>query len=242
MSEQEKKEDRVQIETSAMTNRDDRLKTPQKVANPVEAHGEVRSSRQQAPAPWSKDEPLTKVHSLLGHFAQGDVYRNDLDLVYDRITGEAEAPDFVAPSEGIEEAISEPLPPSREDFDIESFGMISGESSIQVSEKDVMTEESRSSTSIFEGDEIEDFDRIYETAHTSPHLSKVEVEAMLKSQDDMIDDDHLALLSGADEGEWLKEQESDSGHSLRSRVIIEEDTSPEQQERILGEDTLINEE
>ena len=53
------------------------------------------------PAPWSKSEPLTKIHSLLGHMAQGDVYRNDLELVYDRITGDAEAPEFVPVPEEI---------------------------------------------------------------------------------------------------------------------------------------------
>ena len=44
-------------------------------------------------------EALPQIHSLLGHQVQGDSYRNDLDLAFDRVIHDADAPEYQAPQE-----------------------------------------------------------------------------------------------------------------------------------------------
>lgn len=44
-----------------------------------------------------EDLPLPEVDSLIGYAIQGDSYHNDLELLHDRIKGEASAPEFVSP-------------------------------------------------------------------------------------------------------------------------------------------------
>ena len=40
-----------------------------------------------------KGELLPEIHSVIGHMAQGDTYKNSLALIFDRISGDAEAPE-----------------------------------------------------------------------------------------------------------------------------------------------------
>lgn len=47
--------------------------------------------------------PLPEVDSMIGFATQGDVYHNDLELLHDRIKGEANAPQFVSPRVQVEE-------------------------------------------------------------------------------------------------------------------------------------------
>ena len=150
MSDEDNKKDRVQITTSAlMTKRQEEevLKQLEEKIRGEEAAQEedeiaVSQSIEAAlvrpkVAPWTKSEPLTKIHSILGHIAQGDLYRNDLDLVYDRLTGDAEAPEYLPAAQDDEDAEEafEPLvsgesdPWSMDDFD---FGESAGSVSIEV--------------------------------------------------------------------------------------------------------------
>jgi hypothetical protein len=46
-----------------------------------------------------KGEMLPKIHSVIGHMAQGDTYKNSLALIFDRLSGDAEAPEYVVPTE-----------------------------------------------------------------------------------------------------------------------------------------------
>ena len=89
---------RITITTSAVTG--SVPNDPPTQSEDTQTEGGVDSPKshtraQKIPAPWSKDEPLTQIHSLLGHMAQGDVYRNELGLIYERIQGEADTPEFI---------------------------------------------------------------------------------------------------------------------------------------------------
>jgi hypothetical protein len=151
MSDEDNKKDRIQITTSAlMTKRQEEevLKQLEEKARGEEASQEedqvaVSESIEATlarpkVAPWTKSEPLTKIHSILGHIAQGDIYRNDLDLVYDRLTGDAEAPEYLPAQQDEEDAEEafEPLvsaestPWNMDDF---GFGEIAGSVSVEVS-------------------------------------------------------------------------------------------------------------
>ena len=46
-----------------------------------------------------KGELLPEIHSVIGHMAQGDTYKNSLSLIYDRLSGDAEAPEYIVPTE-----------------------------------------------------------------------------------------------------------------------------------------------
>jgi hypothetical protein len=50
-------------------------------------------------------EALPQIHSLLGHTIQGDSYRNDLDLAFERIIHDAAAPEYHAPIEEVNDNI-----------------------------------------------------------------------------------------------------------------------------------------
>ena len=56
----------------------------------------------------NEDLPLSTVESMIGFKDQGDVFRNDLDLLFDRLQGEATAPEFSPPSDAEDPAL-EPL-------------------------------------------------------------------------------------------------------------------------------------
>lgn len=209
MSADDPKSKKVQIETSALTNKPKESNITE--AKDGNSDGSVGSD---APAPWSKDEPLTKIHSLLGHHAQGDVYRNDLELVYDRLTGDAEAPEFVPlPEEDQEEAFEE-LPSQKsdfDDFDIDAFSFSMSAGEVSVETVDHIAEEaipnaydqtnddsSANPNTIFGEVSIDEFDRLHKTAKTSPSLTGQEVEAKLKSDFDVgqVDEDKLEQLAG----------------------------------------------
>jgi hypothetical protein len=156
MSDEDNKKDRIQITTSAlMTKRQEEevLKQLEEKIRGEEAtqedHKVAVSESIEATlarpkvAPWTKSEPLTKIHSILGHIAQGDIYRNDLDLVYDRLTGDAEAPEYLPAQQDEEDAEEafEPLvsaestPWNMDDF---GFGEIAGSVSIEVNKAQAM--------------------------------------------------------------------------------------------------------
>ena len=68
-------------------------------------------------------ELLTKVHSKIGHLAQGDSYKNTLDLAFDRLVLGAEAPEYIAPEKPAEEPTTSN--PAYEDFHFgESLGSL----------------------------------------------------------------------------------------------------------------------
>ena len=89
MSDDNEKKERVKITTSAVLTK----KQQEQVIKELEeledyqkeqALAQDESNPLQRPkvAPWST-EPLSKIHSILGHVAQGDAYRNELELIYD---------------------------------------------------------------------------------------------------------------------------------------------------------------
>jgi hypothetical protein len=63
------------------------------------------------------NEALTKVHSMIGHLAQGNTYKNPLDLAFDRLVLGADAPEYIAPEKPEED--SSQFNAAYEDF---SFG------------------------------------------------------------------------------------------------------------------------
>ena len=103
MSEEQHKKNRVKITTSAPLTKAQQEQVVKELEMMEEKDREellkVEQSQRLMPpkvAPWSKSEPLSKIHSILGHVAQGDAYRNGLDLIYDRLQGEAEAPEYIS--------------------------------------------------------------------------------------------------------------------------------------------------
>ena len=189
---------------------------------------EVRQA--DIPAPWSKSEPLTKIHSILGHMAQGDVYRNKLELIYDRLTGEAEAPEFIPNPEDLSQ---EPISTHEESADVElegegqplsdpfaddsfEFAMSMGEVSIggdtpidqqstaQLRDttpmSDANIEDANAHKRIFGHIDLDDFDHLHQTARTSIGLSSQEIEADLRPQE-LLDDENFTRLSASPE-EW----------------------------------------
>jgi hypothetical protein len=57
----------------------------------------IRRSSDEPKKEDIEDLPLPAVDSMIGFATQGDSYHNDLELLRDRILGEAEAPQFVSP-------------------------------------------------------------------------------------------------------------------------------------------------
>ena len=155
-------------------------------------------------APWTKSEPLTKIHSILGHIAQGDIYRNELDLVYDRLTGDAEAPEYV-PSEADEQAEDafEPIltrgddPWSSDQF---SFGESSGSISFEPKQTPPeVTPHQNSTEQILDGLNLNEFDLLHQSAKSSGMLTKDDVDSFLEKNEPALSDQDLELLSGAQE-------------------------------------------
>lgn len=219
---------RISITTSAVTY------VPE---SPDQASGDPQVEKKNLrtpPAPWSKSEPLTKIHSLLGHMAQGDVYRNDLDLVYDRLKGDAEAPEFIPPPQDKEstdqraplidqssELIHDPF--SDDSFD---FGMSVGE----VSQDDVSSGGDQTegaddgayepiqaeSQTIFGEINLNDFDELHQTARTSIGFDPKVLEGEGAPQDDL-NDEHLAKIAEAPE-DW-SESSVDPSEARRERGV-----------------------
>ena len=99
----EQSDDKKQIKTSALDqdvvgeiNR--RLFLIEKIKST-----KIRRSSDEPKKEDVEELPLPEVDSLIGFATQGDAYHNDLELLHDRIKGEASAPEFVAPRLQVEE-------------------------------------------------------------------------------------------------------------------------------------------
>ena len=66
-------------------------------------------------------EALPQIHSLLGHTIQGDSYRNDLDLAFERIVHDADAPEYQAPPSEDAQAVNDSIEVSAGAFEPFSF-------------------------------------------------------------------------------------------------------------------------
>lgn len=216
---------KVTIKTSAVTEESQsQLYYTEDDQEEAEEEGQAQQPRRaRPPAPWSKSEPLTKIHSLLGHMVQGDVYRNELDLIYDRIQGDAEAPEYISAENG-ESPDTEPLPSTTDPFADGSFdfGMSVGEISVStegsVSEEITFDEAAGErpvnpqASSILGEINMDDFDELHQTARTSIGLTPEEIKAQLKPQE-KIDDALMDSIATAPES-W---SESDIDPSLMKR-------------------------
>lgn len=155
-------------------------------------------------APWTKSEPLTKIHSILGHIAQGDIYRNDLELVYDRLKGDAQAPEYI-PSEKDKQAEDafEPIigrgddPWANDQFAFgESSGSVSFESN-QSPVKEAQTDSAKNE--ILGGFDMNEFDQLHQSAKSSGTLNQDVVDSFLGKSEPVLSDQDLDRLSGVEE-------------------------------------------
>ena len=176
----------------------------------AEAQAEIMADPNASPsaalrpkvAPWTKSEPLTKIHSILGHIAQGDIYRNDLELVYDRLKGDAEAPEFI-PSEKDKQAEDafEPIVGRGDDpswtSDQFAFGESSGSVSFESNQSPV--QEAQADDKILGGFDINEFDQLHQSVKSSGTLNQNDVDSFLAESDPMLSDQDLERLSGVDE-------------------------------------------
>ena len=215
MSDENQKK-RKKITTSALMTKRQEAEVVQQMEEiekaQAEAQAEIAADPNAKPsaalrpkvAPWTKSEPLTKIHSILGHIAQGDIYRNELDLVYDRLTGDAEAPEYV-PSEADEQAEDafEPIltrgddPWSSDQF---SFGESSGSISFESRQTPPEEKPNQNSTDqILGGLNLNEFDQLHQSAKSSGMLTKDDVDSFLNKNEPSLSDQDLELLSGAQE-------------------------------------------
>jgi hypothetical protein len=229
----DKKKDRKKIITSALMTKSQEAEVMKQMEEiekaQAEAQAELLADPNSTPsaalrpkvAPWTKSEPLTKIHSILGHIAQGDTYRNELDLVYDRLKGDAEAPEYVPTESDEDSAAFEPItgrntdPFSTDNFMFgESSGSVSVESNTQNTNmqqsgeqdqrsEDVLALQQSSSqeptTQILGGVNISEFDQLHQTAKSSGMLTQDDVDAYLAQSEPDLSDDDLNRLSGFDE-------------------------------------------
>lgn len=237
MSDDFDKKERVQITTSAVLTK----KQQEQVVKELEeledhqreqALAQEESNPIQRPkvAPWSKSEPLSKIHSILGHAAQGDAYRNELDLVYDRLKGDADAPEYL-PSEQDEEdpqameALISPAQSPADDpwADGFSFGESAGQVSVQTTQTDPFSSDDpfasptapimpeteailspqQSGPKILDGVNLNEFDQLHQTAKSSGTLTSADVNAFLAQQAiNELPSDALNHLAGDDVEDW----------------------------------------
>ena len=238
MSDDNEKRERVQITTSAVLNKKQQEQVIKELEELEEHQKEQRlaleeSKSLQRPkvAPWSKSEPLSKIHSILGHVAQGDAYRNELELVYDRLKGDAEAPEYL-PSESEEDSQAmEALPVAKDPWaDGFAFGMSAGHISTETSDTVSFSDEDpfaiptspvtepnqhppqeseHSDSQILDGVNLDDFDQLHKTAKTSGTLTSADVNAFLAQQAiDQLNSDALEHLAGDDLEDWQSLEKS----------------------------------
>jgi hypothetical protein len=169
----------------------------------------------------------------LGHIAQGDTYRNELDLVYDRLKGDAEAPEYVPTESDEDSAAFEPItgrntdPFSTGNFMFgESSGSVSVETNTQntnmeqsggqghQSTNEISTQQSSTqepTTQILGGVNISEFDQLHQTAKSSGMLTQDDVDAYLAQSEPNLSDDELNRLSGFDEQDSIEGKATDLG-------------------------------
>ena len=113
MSQEDPKHAKRRIETSAL----DEEKVAE-INEKLHKISQIKSAKIKRRDIELDDEslPLDTVESMIGYQEQGDVFRNDLDLLFDRLQGEAEAPVFAAPSSednpAFEPLVPEPAAPA----------------------------------------------------------------------------------------------------------------------------------
>lgn len=239
--------DRKKIITSALMTKSQEAEVMKQMEEIEKAQAEAQAEAQSDPnftpsaalrpkvAPWTKSEPLTKIHSILGHIAQGDTYRNELDLVYDRLKGDAEAPEYVPTESDEDSAAFEPItgrntdPFSTDNF---MFGESSGSVSVSVesntqntnleqrdgqgdqSTVKITTQQSPTqepTTQILGGVNISEFEQLHQTAKSSGMLTQDDVDAYLAQSEPNLSDDELSRLSGFDEPGSIEGKPTDLG-------------------------------
>jgi len=96
MSQDEPKSPKRRIETSAL----DKDKVAE-IEDKLYRISQIKSAKIKRRDLELDDErlPLATVESMIGFRDQGDVFRNDLDLLFDRLQGEAEPPEFSPPAD-----------------------------------------------------------------------------------------------------------------------------------------------
>ena len=231
MSDDQQKKERKQIKTSALMTKKEQEELIERIdeLSEEESTDDPHAHLIARPkvAPWSKSEPLTKIHSILGHVAQGDTYRNELDLVYDRIIGDADAPEYLPdhedpPEEAFEPIIathSEPwgMDSEREDDPFEfgaSVGQVSADKSFedplsQAIGEDIQQKDPIDQAQILGGMNLDDFDLLHESAKSSGQISKEEVDNFVAKHDPQI--------------EQLPEIVQDSSQTNTNEVLSEEE-------------------
>jgi hypothetical protein len=95
MSQNDPKQAKRRIETSAL----DREKVAE-IEEKLHRISQIKSAkiRRRDIELDNEDLPLSTVESMIGFKDQGDAFRNDLDLLFDRLQGEATAPEFSPPT------------------------------------------------------------------------------------------------------------------------------------------------
>ena len=182
----------------------------------------IRRSSDEPKKEDVEDLPLPEVDSLIGFATQGDAYHNDLELLHDRIKGEASAPQFVSPRIQIEEEDVDAQPvmvaertPSPFDLGLEeeedegalealfgeTSGVVSVEEPVNATEEPIMERAPSPSPQILGGVTLSSLDELQSTL-AAQRAQELKASELLVAQETSAEDELIIQVNEeADEDE-----------------------------------------